>query len=126
MKKFWHIRPINDGCSVLVLDKDDVFIIVDKGSNDARDRLYFKTEQEAQKYIQDNLNPEKYMPESTLIVDYLICDGCGLPLKIMWNQEINNNSRELVCHCSNCVCDRDYTIVLKNGEVMSKERFFFG
>ena len=126
MTEFWCIGVKGDGTHAVAMDYfTDEYFLIDKAENGKR-ALYFKNKETAQKYIDKNLDPNKFVPEWLLTVDYLVCDECGLPLSIMWNQELEDKSREMVCHCYNFACGKDYTIITKDGELVSKERFFFG
>ena len=63
MHLFWQIVPLNDGCYYLYKDKDGYRL--HHKANDARDNdlLLFKTEEEANAYIEKHFTPRTYKAE---------------------------------------------------------------
>jgi hypothetical protein len=69
MREYWHIVPINDGCTVLCKDFNNGFYIGRKeDSLKNEDVLIFVSEQEAQEYINEWFEPGYYRPEEFWIL----------------------------------------------------------
>lgn len=126
MVTIWHIRPINDGYTMIKRIENGNHILIEKAGNDIP--LYFTTEEEADKYITAHLDPHIYRPEETWVTEGYICPKCGLFMKEQWREAIDQNGEiRRVCHCTNEDCGYDCAVYTdKDYNLLRKERFFFG
>ena len=60
---YYHIIPIGDGYTFLAKDKNGNHFLKEKKDNDRNFVLTFKTEEEAQDYIDVNLNSSNWAVE---------------------------------------------------------------
>ena len=132
MKTLWHIRPINDGYTVIGerytdKGKKEFYTINKADKNSYCYCLMFLSQEDADNFIKENMNPNEYISEWILINEDYLCPTCGFPLIVEWYSELSNGNTEDVCHCTNEDCGADWTITRdENYSVINKERFFFG
>lgn len=63
---YYHIIPAGDGYNMLGKNEHGEHFLKDKASDDRDFILVFKTEKEAQEYIDANLNSKDWLPECFL------------------------------------------------------------
>jgi hypothetical protein len=69
---YYHIIPVGDGYNILAKDENGNHFLKEKACRDRIFVLNFKTEEEAQDYIDVNLNPSDWVTEYFLTVEEII------------------------------------------------------
>jgi hypothetical protein len=68
MKTYWHIRPIDDGCTYLIKVGNE-HRLKRKGEEPLDLTILFNTAEEANEYISTHLDNKIYIPEWIMISD---------------------------------------------------------
>ncbi len=70
MKSFWQIVPINDGYTYLCMDNNKKYFLKEKAKELMFEgKLFFNTQEEAQNFIDINLDSSIYKAENFWIND---------------------------------------------------------
>ena len=157
MPTLYHIKPNNDGYHILGCSMTGNYFLINKDSSDIswKGELIFKTEEEAQEYIDTHNLTKDYMPEKFWLAKRtyqepdiikearemlakanikikrpMYCPDCGNELKWMVTvstDESASGMSESLYHCDNDNCGSDFNLCRDaNGKFIKMERYFFG
>ena len=149
MSTLYHIAPKNDGYHILARGKAGNYFLISKESKGMnwKGELVFKTEEEAQKYIETNsledYRPEKFwridnppkkrhkpMTTKLDILPILHCPDCGHSLRWMCAvgaDESVSGYAETLYHCTNDECMSDFEVTrFSDGKFIQMVRHFWG
>ena len=157
MPTLYHIKPKNDGYHILGCSMTGNYFLINKDSSDIgrQGELIFKTEEDAQEYIDTHNLTKDYMPEkfwraertyqepdiikearemfakaNIKIKRSVYCPDCSSKLKCMCTvgaDESTSGFSESLYHCENDDCANDFNIVRDaDGRFIKMTRHFWG
>lgn len=157
MPTLYHIKPKNDGYHILGRSMTGEYFLISKDSriDGWKGELIFKSEEDAQEYIDTHNLTDEYIPEKfwrlerayktpSLIKEAremlakanitikrpIYCPDCGNELKWMvtvGTDESASGMSESLYHCDNDNCGSDFNICRDaDGKFIKMERHYFG
>lgn len=157
MPTLYHIKPKNDGYYILGRSMTGEHFLVSKDSKDIgwKGELIFKSEKEAQEYIDAHNLSNEYVPEKFWRIDRdykmpnlakearemlnkanitikrpMYCPDCGSELRCMvtvGTDESDSGFAETLYHCTNEECMKDFSVARDyEGNFINMLRHFWG